>query len=172
MSNLIALVVIDQEPRVDSRIIANQLGVKHISVRELIDQYLPDFEEFGKPRFQTEASGKTNQQQKFYLLNEDQSYLLLTYSQNTEQARDLNRLLITLEAYKSRMYDVWQVLVTLTQAAIRSVIAAFLFLPHWFAPLGDGLVRKAGRPTCVGLRTSPANAFVSVEKASTRSILV
>lgn len=94
MSNLIALVVVDQEHRVDSRLIAEQLGVKHISVRKLIDQYLPDFEEFGKARFEIEASGKTNQQQKFYLLNEDQAYLLLAYSQNTEQARDLKKRLV------------------------------------------------------------------------------
>lgn len=94
MNDLISLVVIDQEPRVDSRLIADQLGVKHINTRELIEQYLPDFEEFGKARFQTEASGRTNQPQKFYLLNEDQAYLLLTYSQNTPHARALKIKLV------------------------------------------------------------------------------
>ncbi|MFZ1326235.1 MAG: Rha family transcriptional regulator [Candidatus Contendobacter sp.] len=94
MSSLIPLVVLDNEPRIDSRVIAEQLGVKHINVRELIEQYLNDFEEFGKARFETEASGKTNQPQKFYLLNEDQAYLLLTYAKNTDQARELKKRLV------------------------------------------------------------------------------
>lgn len=92
--NSLTLAVIDGEPRIDSRLIAAQLGIDHINTRELIEQYLSDFEEFGKARFQTEASGRTNQQQKFYLLNEDQSYLLLTYAKNTEQARTLKKRLV------------------------------------------------------------------------------
>jgi len=94
MSSLISLVVVDQEPRVDSRLLAEQLGVEHKATRQLILQYQADLEEFGKVPFEMEASGKTNQQQKFALLNEDQSYLLLTYSQNTEQARELKKRLV------------------------------------------------------------------------------
>ncbi len=94
MSSLISLVVVDQEPRVDSRLLAEQLGVEHKATRQLILQYQADLEEFGKVPFEMEASGKTNQQQKFALLNEDQSYLLLTYSQNTEQARALKKRLV------------------------------------------------------------------------------
>ena len=97
MNDLISLVVVDQEPRVDSRLIAKQLGVKNINTRELIEQYLPDFEEFGLTRFETEV-GKRRQgggnPEKYYLLNEDQSYLLLTYAQNTEQARNLKKRLV------------------------------------------------------------------------------
>lgn len=97
MSSLISLVVVDQEPRVDSRLIAEQLGVKNINTRELVDQYQSDFEEFGQLPFQTEV-GKRHQgggnPEKFYLLNEDQSYLLLAYSKNTDQARDLKKRLV------------------------------------------------------------------------------
>lgn len=96
MSDLISLAIVDDEPRVDSRLIASQLGVLHKNTRELIQQYQTDFEEFGKVPFKTEASGKTNQQQKFALLNEDQSYLLLTYAQNTPQARELKKKLVRL----------------------------------------------------------------------------
>lgn len=73
-----------------------------------------------------------------------------------------------LDRRAERGYDLRQALVTPAQAAPRSVIAVFL-CPIGFAPLGDALRRKAGGPTCVGLRTSPTNAFVSVEKVSTRS---
>lgn len=85
---------IDGEPRIDSRLIAEQLDVEHKNTRELILKYQDDFEEFGKVLFETEASGKTNQPQKFALLNEDQSYLLLTYTQNTTQARELKKRLV------------------------------------------------------------------------------
>lgn len=94
MTDLISLVVVDQEPRVDSRLIASQLGVKNINTRELIEQYLADFEEFGLTRFETEKIEGRGRPEKFYLLNEDQSYLLLTYSQNTPQARDLKKRLV------------------------------------------------------------------------------
>ena len=67
-----------------------------------------------------------------------------------------------------RAYNVQQVLETPTQAALRSVIAAFL-CPTGFAPLGDAPYRKAGGPTCVGFLTSPASALESAAKVSTRS---
>ena len=75
-----------------------------------------------------------------------------------------------LAAAKSGGYDCGQVLNTLTQAALRSVIAAFLFLSHWFAPMGEASDREADGPTCVGCSTSPTYALNSVEKVSTRSI--
>lgn len=52
-------------------------------------------------------------------------------------------------------YNLRQVLVTPTQAEPRADIADFLFLHHWFTTMGDGPVREAGHPSCVGLRTSP-----------------
>lgn len=52
MYDIIPLVEIDHEPRVDSRLIAEQLGIKHQSFRELIQDYQTDFEEFGKLRFE------------------------------------------------------------------------------------------------------------------------
>lgn len=61
MSSLISLVVVDQEPRVDSRLIASQLGVEHKNTRSLIEQYQNALENFGKVPFETEASGKTRE---------------------------------------------------------------------------------------------------------------
>jgi hypothetical protein len=77
---------------------------------------------------------------------------------------------MNLESWGGVGYAFGQVLNTLTQAALRSVIAAFLFLPHWFDPMGEAPDREAGGPTCVGCSTSPAHALNSVEKVSTRSI--
>lgn len=89
-----SLAVIDGEPRVDSRIIAAQLGVDHQNTRELIQKFQGDFEEFGILRFETGEIKGRGQPQKFYLLNEQQAYLLLTYSQNTPQAREFKKRLV------------------------------------------------------------------------------
>lgn len=97
MSTVLSLAVVDGEPRIDSRLIASQLGTEHKNTRELIEQYQADFEEFGVCPFETAKPPKGSnggRPEKFALLNEDQSYLLLTYCQNTEQARDLKKRLV------------------------------------------------------------------------------
>lgn len=97
MSNLIPLVIIDDQPRIDSRVIAEQLGVEHKNTRELIYKFQSDFQEFGQLPFETEVGERVQgggNPQKFYLLNEDQAYLLLTYTKNTDQARDLKKRLV------------------------------------------------------------------------------
>ncbi len=97
MNDLISLVVIDQEPRVDSRLIASQIGVEHKNTRSLIEQYQTAIENFGQLPFETEV-GKRRQgggnPEKFYLLNEDQAYLLLTLTRNTDQAVELKIRLV------------------------------------------------------------------------------
>jgi hypothetical protein len=59
-------------------------------------------------------------------------------------------------------YNFSQVLVTPDKAVPRA--ESGFFVPLWLAPMGDGSVRKAGRPSLSGLRTSPARAFVSAER--------
>lgn len=86
MYDLILLVEIDHEPRVDSRLIAEQLGIKHQNFRELIQSYQADFEEFGILLFETGEIRGRGQPEKFALLNEDQSYLGLTRCATSHQA--------------------------------------------------------------------------------------
>jgi len=76
--------------RVDSRLIARELGNVHIEMLDLIQRYQADFEEFGVVGFQTQKpqkGSKGGRPERFALLNEDQAYLLLTYSRNTPEAR-------------------------------------------------------------------------------------
>lgn len=94
MYDIIPLVEIDHEPRVDSRLIADQLGVEHESFRKLLYQHQADFEEFGILRFEIGEIRGRGQPEKFALMNEDQSYLGLTYVQNTPQARELKKRLV------------------------------------------------------------------------------
>ena len=86
------------EPRIDSRLIAMDLGNNHKSTIELIERYEPKFQRFGLLPFQTEAV-KTPESRgvkhlKFALLNEDQSYFLLSLSRNSEVVVDLKADLV------------------------------------------------------------------------------
>lgn len=86
------------EARIDSRLIAMDLGNNHKSTIELIERYEPKFQRFGLLPFQTEAV-KTPESRgvkhlKFALLNEDQSYFLLSLSRNSDIVVDLKADLV------------------------------------------------------------------------------
>jgi len=91
MNNIITLCPVKNEARVDSRLLAGHLGIQHKNALELIDKHKNNFEELGRVAFQTrpfETNGGV-QKQRIALLNEDQAYLLLTFSRNTPQVVDL-----------------------------------------------------------------------------------
>lgn len=75
----------DETPRVDSRELAQRMGVKHKNTLELLQKHYAGFLEFGKVAFKTEPlpGSRTGQKERFALLNEDQAYLLLSLSRNT-----------------------------------------------------------------------------------------
>jgi phage regulator Rha-like protein len=94
--NIINLYVLKDEARVDSCTLAKLLQIQHKNVLALIKDYRTDFENFGRVAFQTrplETNGGT-QNQRIALLNEDQTYLLLTFSRNTTYVRNLKVKLI------------------------------------------------------------------------------
>ena len=80
------------QPRVDSRVIAEQLNIQHKNLLGIIDSYRSDFEELGTFAFKTRKS--KGRPTRYTLLNEDQSYLLLTYSKNTPLVRLLKLYLV------------------------------------------------------------------------------
>lgn len=90
------LSTIKDEARMDSRRLAEGLALQHRSVFKLIRDNQADFAALGKVRFEIAASSGsvTGQASKFALLNEDQCYLLLTYSRNTERVRRLKLRLV------------------------------------------------------------------------------
>ncbi|RQT12118.1 Rha family transcriptional regulator [Burkholderia contaminans] len=94
------------EPRVDSRILAQHLGNSHQHVRELLESYSSDFEALGVFRFETGKPPRGSlggRPERYALLNEDQCYLLLTYSRNTDRVRALKlRLVIAFRDARSR----------------------------------------------------------------------
>lgn len=87
MDNIIELIKKKHEARVDTRVLAEHLQNQHKNVLAMIDQYHSDFEELGTLAFETRKSG--GMPIRFALLNEDQSYLLLSFSKNTKHVRGL-----------------------------------------------------------------------------------
>ncbi|MHC1791990.1 Rha family transcriptional regulator [Solidesulfovibrio sp.] len=81
----IEISLINQEPRVDSRLIAKRMGVDHRVTYRLIGKFKEQFAEFGKVCFQN-APSASGQIQKFVALNEDQSVFLLTLTRNSPDA--------------------------------------------------------------------------------------
>jgi len=83
---------------VDSRLVAEGLGIKHKNFLSTIYKYQTEIEqEFGQVAFETEtvtnAVGAVNLAH-FAYLNEDQSIYLMTLSRNTEQVRTCKRNLV------------------------------------------------------------------------------
>ena len=82
------------EARIDSRLIASNIGIKHKNLVELVRKHQSDFDEFGITRFQTAIFKLVGKPEKFLMLNEDQAYLLLAYSRNTAKVRSLKIALV------------------------------------------------------------------------------
>ena len=102
------LTLVKNERRADTRLLAKHLGNQHKNVFELVKNYKADFEHLGKVTFQTEAL-PSGQLEKFALLNEDQAYLLLTYSRNSAKVRALKVKMVKAFAEARRAAEVRQV---------------------------------------------------------------
>lgn len=85
-----------QELRVDSRLLAEKLQNQHKNVMELLERYPGHFQRFGILPFETEklADASRGRPQRYALLNEDQSYFLLSLSRNTDHVVELKANLV------------------------------------------------------------------------------
>lgn len=84
----ISLNLIANEYRVDSRLLAPELNHRHRTILESIDKYKSHFEDIGLLQFQTEARAEGQHgggDVRYFLLNEDQCYFLLTLMRNNEK---------------------------------------------------------------------------------------
>lgn len=83
----LSLVATTTEARIDSRQLAQGFGNKHRAVVALIDKYLDRFKSFGQVTFK-KADGERKQgggmAERYALLNEDQAYLLLSLTRNSD----------------------------------------------------------------------------------------
>ncbi|MCA9936080.1 MAG: phage regulatory protein/antirepressor Ant [Anaerolineales bacterium] len=125
-ANSLVLSVIENEPRIDSRIVAAELGVAHEAAQRLVDKYSAKFEELGILRFEIGEIKGRGQPEKFYLLNEDQTYFLMTLVRNTAQAVELKKRLVQAFAEcRKRLAQPTQTfdLATMTSSALRELAA-------------------------------------------------
>ena len=83
-----------KEPRADSRLLAERLGINHKSLINQIRSYKADFQEFGFLPFKKAKIDGKGRPQNITYLNENQSILLLTYSKNTSKVRELKKQLV------------------------------------------------------------------------------
>lgn len=109
----IQLVSVNDEVRVDSRLIAEQLDIQHKNTIELISKYVDKFNRFGVLPFETCKPNSSGRPERYCLLNEDQTYFLLSLSRNTEKVVDLKVNLVMAfsnarnNAYKQSLLDVF-----------------------------------------------------------------
>ena len=75
---------IKNELRADSRTFAPKMDIRHRQLMDNIRKYEAQFLQLGILPFQTEEINGRGQPEKYALLNEDQSYFLLTLSRNSE----------------------------------------------------------------------------------------
>ncbi|WP_151950320.1 Rha family transcriptional regulator [Aliarcobacter butzleri] len=91
------ITIVNEDMTVSHRVIAEQTNNKEVSVANLINKYISDFEVFGKVHFKNEAIKNTKNRINeivTYYLNEQQSYLLLTYLRNSEIVRNFKIALV------------------------------------------------------------------------------
>lgn len=97
MSNPIALIEKKNEALVDSRVMAEQLGITHEAILKTIDTYSEAFQELQPLRFEIAVAQRKHgggTPIRYALLSEDQSFLLLTFSRNTKRVVALKLSLI------------------------------------------------------------------------------
>ena len=76
-----------------SFIVAENAGITHKSLKNVIRKYESDLKEFGLLPFKT-AEVELGRPETFYEFNEEQATLLFTYLRNTEQVRNFKKKLV------------------------------------------------------------------------------
>lgn len=149
--NPVRLTLIRDEPRVDSRVLAEQLGNQHESTMRILKAYTADFKAFGVIRFEIgkpPAGSKGGRPEEYALLNEDQSFLLLTYSRNTPAVRALKIKLV--KAFR--------------EARDRASVTNSQYLPFYHA-MHDEVAALAQRAKVLGSDTPERVFHINANKA-------
>ena len=83
------------EPRVESKLIANGLGIKHRYLVDQVDKYQDQLKGFGILRFETSKINRgRGRPERLVYLNENQCYAMVTLSKNTQKAVSLKFALV------------------------------------------------------------------------------
>lgn len=74
------------ESRIDSRILAARLGIKHESLLDTIHRNVADFESISPVVFRSDQTNLPGRPARFALLTEEQAVLRVSYSRNRPEA--------------------------------------------------------------------------------------
>lgn len=106
--NDLALTTTTSEPRIDTRLLAQGFGNRHKAAMSLIDRYVDRFKAHGQLTFK-KTVGQRKQgggnAERYALLNEDQAYLLLSLSRNSDTVVLLKSKLVTAFSNARRAAD-------------------------------------------------------------------
>lgn len=80
------LVLVKKEIRVDSRVLAEMLGIENRALIQNIETHQSSFESFGIVTFEMGKLEGRGRPERIVLLTEDQAYFAATLSKNTKQA--------------------------------------------------------------------------------------
>jgi phage regulator Rha-like protein len=98
MSNTDLITLVQSEFRVDSRLLATQLDHRHRTIYESIVKYSKELQELGLLPVESESVKEEGNRgaklHKFYLLNEDQCYFVLTNMRNNDKVVKLKLNLV------------------------------------------------------------------------------
>lgn len=161
-----ALPIVNKDvPRIDSRELAANMQRQHKNIFELIKNHQNDFAEFGKVTFQTEAlpDSQTAQKEKYALLNEDQAYLLLTYSRNNPRVRELKVKMIKAFSAARRMLEQHATEYLPTYHALHDQITFMGLTDEWEKFLHINTNKLVNQ--CVGIKAGERRALSEVPKS-------
>lgn len=85
MDTSIEIISIENESRIDSRIVAQGLGIRHNNFLNTLRKYQPELETLGILPFQTEVLSGPGQPPIYVMLNEDQVTFAVQLSRNTKE---------------------------------------------------------------------------------------
>jgi phage antirepressor YoqD-like protein len=105
VNDLIKIEEVKGEPRIDSRLISNELGVENRATIQIINKYKERLGDYGEVTFQMLPSLNHDSKQKenVCFLNEMQATFLVTLSKNSENAVSLKQKLVeSYHYYKSK----------------------------------------------------------------------
>ncbi|CAH1207473.1 conserved hypothetical protein [Candidatus Nitrotoga sp. BS] len=99
----LTLTLCKEEARLDTRLLAKHLGNTPKAIIKLVDKHKQCFSELGKVVFEISPL-PSGQRERYGALNEDQCYLVLTFSRNTAKVKDLKVKMVKVfgEARKAR----------------------------------------------------------------------
>jgi phage regulator Rha-like protein len=102
----LALIITSTEARIDSRLLAQGFGNKPKAAMALIERYSDRFKRLGILPFKKAVIKGRGQPERYALLNEDQAYLLLSLSRNSDTVVDLKVKLIKAFGNARRAADI------------------------------------------------------------------